>query len=63
MPVHGKAPVVQLVTNNPSLEDRAKDLLEGRVIETVALEKGHLKLALDSGQTLDVFVGDSLEEV
>lgn len=63
MPIAGKAPVVQLVTSKPSLEDRAKGLLEGRVIEEVTLRGGHLTLALDSGQVLTVTVSESLEAV
>ena len=61
MPIRGNAPVVHLAASKPSLEDRAKGLLEGRVIQEVSLRAGQLKLSLDSGQILEVSVGEDLK--
>jgi hypothetical protein len=62
MPIVGAAPVVQMVTSKPSLEERAKALLEGRVVQKVTLERELLTLYLDSGQTLQLFVEGGFNE-
>ena len=59
MPVQGKAPVVQLIKAQPTLEDKAKLLLEGKLITHVRLRDEFLTLYLESGLRfeLNVFFG------